>query len=47
MFNEGMTHREIAEELGYGPGSDPGMVIAEARRLGLIRYRRACYDKAA
>lgn len=46
MYREGMSHREIAAELGYGPNSMPHEII-EARRLGLIGYRNKGWGKAA
>lgn len=47
MYNEGLTMREIAKELGYGPRSIPGVQLREARRLGLITtYRYKAYEEA-
>jgi transposase len=46
MFREGMSYREIAEALGYGPNSQPPQVT-EARRLGLIGYRYSAYERDA
>jgi DNA-binding transcriptional regulator LsrR (DeoR family) len=46
MYREGMTQREIARELGYGPNSIPPE-ITEARRLGLIGYRNRGYGVTA
>lgn len=42
MYREGLSMREIAAELGYGPNSKP-WEVTEARRLGLIGYRNRGY----
>lgn len=46
MYREGMSQREIAKALGYGPNSHPPE-LTEARRRGLIGYRYKAYEDRA
>ena len=47
MYNEGRSTREICDALGYGPKSQPGLLIRECRRRGLIGYRYGAYAARA
>ena len=46
MIREGLSYREIAAKLGYGPNSRPPEVT-EAHRLGLVGYRYRGYGETA
>lgn len=46
MWDAGMTTREIADALGYGPNSAPGL-LSELRKSGRIDYRYAAWRERA